>query len=117
MRELYQLQDPLILEISGKDAKRYLNARLTNNIKDLAVGGSCIAGMLNPQGRTEGIFTVLHRNEGEYIAYCDGGEHQRILTALKRYMKRKDKNLSRLMGYAKILKVDKILRPYLEILL
>ena len=39
------------------------------------------------------------------------------LTALKRYMKRKDKNLSRLMGYAKILKVDKILQPYLEILL
>ncbi|CZQ82330.1 Transcriptional regulator, AbiEi antitoxin, Type IV TA system [Trichococcus flocculiformis] len=39
------------------------------------------------------------------------------LTALKRYMKRKDKNLSRLMGYAKILKVDKILRPFLEALL
>lgn len=39
------------------------------------------------------------------------------LTALKRYMIRKDKNLSKLMGYAKILKVDKIIRPYLEILL
>lgn len=39
------------------------------------------------------------------------------LTALKRYMKRKDKNLSKLMGYAKLLKVEKGMRPYLEVLL
>ncbi|WP_106448885.1 type IV toxin-antitoxin system AbiEi family antitoxin domain-containing protein [Trichococcus alkaliphilus] len=39
------------------------------------------------------------------------------LIALKKYMKRKDKNLSRLMQYAKILKVEKKLRPYLEALL
>ncbi|WP_319467099.1 type IV toxin-antitoxin system AbiEi family antitoxin domain-containing protein [uncultured Trichococcus sp.] len=39
------------------------------------------------------------------------------LTALRRYMKRKDKNFSRLMQYAKILQVDKILRPYVEALL
>jgi predicted transcriptional regulator of viral defense system len=39
------------------------------------------------------------------------------LTALKRYMKWKCKDLSRLMQYAEILKVDKILRPYLEALL
>lgn len=39
------------------------------------------------------------------------------LTALKRYMKRKDKNFSKLIDYAKVLKVDKILRQYLEALL
>ncbi|PTQ83306.1 hypothetical protein C8U37_11462 [Trichococcus patagoniensis] len=39
------------------------------------------------------------------------------LTALKRYMKRKNKDLSKLMRYAKVLKVDGILRPYLEVLL
>lgn len=39
------------------------------------------------------------------------------LTALRRYMKRRDKNLSKLLYYTKILKVEKILRPYLEILL
>jgi hypothetical protein len=39
------------------------------------------------------------------------------LTALKRYMKRKNKDLSKLMRYAKILRVEKGLRPYLEVLL
>lgn len=38
------------------------------------------------------------------------------LTALRRYMKRKIK-LSELMRYAKLLKVEKGMRPYLEVLL
>ena len=41
-----------------------------------------------------------------------------ILTdALKRYVKRKDKNLSKLMEYAEIFKVTKLLRNYMEVLL
>ena len=39
------------------------------------------------------------------------------LTALKRYMKRKNKDISKLMRYAKILRVEKGLRPYLEVLI
>lgn len=39
------------------------------------------------------------------------------LTALRRYMKRKKKKLSELMRYAKLLKVEKGMRPYLEVLL
>ncbi|MUV37129.1 hypothetical protein JNUCC1_00935 [Lentibacillus sp. JNUCC-1] len=37
--------------------------------------------------------------------------------ALKRYLVRKDKNISLLMKYAKALRVQKILRNYMEILL
>lgn len=37
--------------------------------------------------------------------------------ALKQYVKRKDKNLHRLMEYAKALRVERILRQYLEVLL
>ena len=41
-----------------------------------------------------------------------------ILTdALKGYAKRKDKNLTRLVQYAKVLKVEGLLRPYMEVLL
>ena len=41
-----------------------------------------------------------------------------ILTdALKGYAKRKDKNLTQLVQYAKILKVESRLRPYMEVLL
>lgn len=37
--------------------------------------------------------------------------------ALKQYVKRKDKNLHRLMEYAKSLRVERILRQYLEVML
>lgn len=37
--------------------------------------------------------------------------------ALKRYSRRKDKDLNRLMKYAGLFKIEKVLRPYLEVLL
>ena len=39
------------------------------------------------------------------------------LEALKMYLHRKDKNISRLIGYAKICRVENVMRPYLESLL
>lgn len=44
-------------------------------------------------------------------------EIQTFQTALKEYVQRKDKNLPQLMRYAKMFRVEKILRPYLEVLL
>ena len=37
--------------------------------------------------------------------------------ALKMYFKRKDKNLSKLIEYAEIFRVTKLLRNYIEVLL
>lgn len=44
-------------------------------------------------------------------------EIQDLQTALKEYVRSQDKNLSRLMRYAKGFHVEKLLRPYLEVLL
>ncbi|RHE89279.1 abortive phage infection protein, partial [Roseburia inulinivorans] len=44
-------------------------------------------------------------------------EMQVFQDALKQYAKRKDKNLRVLMKYAAMFHVEKILRPYLEVLL
>jgi folate-binding protein YgfZ len=41
------------LRFTGPDRVRYLNAILTNNIKDLAVGHGIISLFLNPQGRIQ----------------------------------------------------------------
>ena len=46
-----------------------------------------------------------------------GMEIQTIQDALRSYVKRKDKNLRQLTHYAKALRVEKILQPYLEALL
>ncbi len=44
-------------------------------------------------------------------------EAQDFNSALKAYVARKDKNLNKLMEYAKLFRVDKILRGYMEVLL
>lgn len=44
-------------------------------------------------------------------------EAQSFQDALKQYARRRDKNLPLLMEYAKAFRIDKILRPYLEVLL
>ena len=40
-----------------------------------------------------------------------------MIQAVRQYVRRQDKNLQRLMKYAKILSVEKKLRPYIEVLL
>jgi len=44
-------------------------------------------------------------------------EIQDFNSALKAYVRKKDKNLTKLFEYAKLLRVDKIIRSYMEVLL
>lgn len=37
--------------------------------------------------------------------------------AIKRYLHRKEKDLNKLMKYAKLLRIEKVLRPYLEVII
>lgn len=83
---IQELSDSLILHVSGRDSLRYLNARLSNDIKSLSPGHFCKAAALNPQGRTEGFFSVLNLEVNSYLLICDGGDHEKIITALKRYI-------------------------------
>jgi tRNA-modifying protein YgfZ len=85
MHEYYYQFNPLLFRFRGKDVARYLNSRLTNDIKGLPLGGSCLAAALNPQGRTEGFFTVYRLDEGEFLLACDGGDGTAVVAALLRY--------------------------------
>lgn len=40
-----------------------------------------------------------------------------VLEALKRYINRKDKDINKLMNYARLFRIENVLRPYLEVLL
>ena len=90
MKFVYQIKDPLVLEISGRDAPRYLHNRLSNQIKELPVGRWTYAAALSPQGKTEGFFKIFRdvgtSPSGErFIVVCDGGEHAEVTAALLRY--------------------------------
>jgi folate-binding protein YgfZ len=78
---------PFILEISGKDAQRYLNARLTINISTLSNERGAIAAQLTPQGKPEGVFTIVYSSERNvYYLFSPFGDHAAMLSAFKRYI-------------------------------
>ncbi|MCO6431055.1 MAG: hypothetical protein J5J00_09365 [Deltaproteobacteria bacterium] len=82
----FEIPSPIIFAVSGRDSTRYLNARLTNDIKTIPIAGMQEAAMLSPQGRTEGIFKVVKLAAEEYLLICDGGSIEGVESALKRYL-------------------------------
>lgn len=82
----YQYPSPLILKVSGRDAPRYMNARLSNDVRNLHIGDSCLAAALTAQGKTEGLFTIFKIDESEFILYCAEGDHGEVTAAFKRYI-------------------------------
>lgn len=82
----YLQSAPIVFKVTGKDARRYLNNRLSQDLRTIEPGSSLIAGALTPQGRVEGLFTVyVEPNDTFYLA-CDGGERQSLFAALGRYI-------------------------------
>lgn len=59
----------------------------------------------------------LERTVCDLIRSRNSIEVQDFNSVLKAYVSRKDKNLNRLMEYAKLFRVEKILRRYMEVLL
>ncbi len=59
----------------------------------------------------------LERTVCDLIRSRNAIEAQDFYSVLKNYVSRKDKNLNNLMEYAKLFRVDRILRTYMEVLL
>lgn len=57
----------LIASVIGPDAQRYLNARLSNDIKNLSIGQQCWAAALTPQGKTELLLNILRLTQEQFI--------------------------------------------------
>lgn len=63
----------------------------------------------------DSISRIMKRIETSYVNYFNK-KYKRVGHALKRYVRRSDKDLNRLMKYAVILRIEKVLRNYLEVL-
>jgi len=77
---------PLILKVTGRDARRYLNSRLSADIKSLAPGNGVLAGALTAQGRTQGVFCILNIAQDDFLVYADGERAADVLAALKAFV-------------------------------
>lgn len=59
----------------------------------------------------------LERTMCDLVRSRSSIEMQDFQSAMKAYARRKDKNLNKLMEYAKFFRVDKIIRQYMEVLI
>jgi folate-binding protein YgfZ len=72
-RRWLRLPNQVCWRVSGRDARRYLHNRLSNDIKKLTPGAAIEAAALTAQGRVELLLTALAINEELFLLYCDGG--------------------------------------------
>ena len=87
MSVIWYLQPtPVVFKVTGKDARRYLNNRLSQDLRNAASGASLTAGLLTPQGRVEGLFAVYVVADDQFYLVSDGGERQPLFAALSRYI-------------------------------
>ena len=82
----FRLSSPIVLDVTGRDAARYLHARLSNDIRALGVEQSCNAAALTAQGRTEAYLTVLRLGPERFICYGRAPERSVALAAIKRFI-------------------------------
>ena len=78
---------PLVFKAVGRDAERYLNGRLSNDIRAVGPSGGVEAAMLNDRGRIEGYFFVVRLPEAQgFLLWCEGGDRSKVGAALRRYL-------------------------------
>jgi folate-binding protein YgfZ len=82
----YRFPSPIVMHVSGKDAVRYLNARLTNDVRSLTPGAILWGAALTAQGRVEGVFCLHALADAAFLLVCDGGETDQVHAAFRRYI-------------------------------
>lgn len=84
--EYFLFKNALVFYVEGRDATRYLQARLTNDIKKLQLNACIPAAALTAQGKIEGIFRIYKESETQYYLISDGGDAESQLKALTRFI-------------------------------
>lgn len=75
-----------LLEVTGLDSKRYLNSRLTNNIRTLEEFQWIRAAMISPQGKAQALFDVLAFDNNVFKLICPTPKCTGIYNAVKQFI-------------------------------
>ena len=85
MPAYFGIEELVVISAQGKDARRYLNARLSNDIKSMRPGAVLRAAALSAQGRIQAIFTVLCRRDDAFLLISDGADAERLLATAAQF--------------------------------
>jgi folate-binding protein YgfZ len=76
--KLFLFPSPCIISISGKDSLRYLNGRLSTNVKKLKNGTASLTCILNAQGKVLSFGTLLKRDDEKYLYISENKNHDEL---------------------------------------
>jgi folate-binding protein YgfZ len=82
----FHFDSATILHVSGKDAARYLNARLTQDFKSMAAGEFRLGAALTPQAKTQALFGINKLSADEAVLIADSGDRATLLQAFRQYL-------------------------------
>jgi folate-binding protein YgfZ len=99
------LESAACFMVSGKDARRYLHNRLSNDIRGLAVGQALEAAALSAQGRVEGFFSLRCLAEDRFVLVCDGGDSESLQAALGKFIVADRVNLENITNSVAVLHI------------
>jgi folate-binding protein YgfZ len=75
-----------VLRVTGRHAFKYLQNRLTNDLRPLIAGrGATLAAALTAQGKLQGLFTVLAEGENSYLLVAEGGDCTTLTKAVGQF--------------------------------
>lgn len=77
-----------VLAFRGADAGRFLQGQLSADVEKLAVGGSTLAGLHNPQGRVIAILALLRTASDEILAVLPRQLCANVEQRLRKYILR-----------------------------
>lgn len=82
----FHLSQAVVCRASGKDARRYLNNRLSNDLRSLSYPDTRLAAALTAQGKVQGLYTVFATPDDAFLLACDGGVRQSLFATLGKFI-------------------------------
>jgi len=74
-----------ILSVTGKHSERYLQARLSNDVRLCSPHRAILAAALTPQGRTEAFGALWRDSSGAFHLVLEGADREALTTAITRF--------------------------------
>ena len=90
--EFATLSNTIVLRATGRHARRYLNARFSNDVQGLHGGKVLQAAALTAQGRTQVLAQIINHVE-DFFLIIDGGAAPALIAEILRFKVADDVNL------------------------
>lgn len=81
-KSLFQTE---VIRVSGQDSERYLQGRLSQDIKKTSLETPLPSFLLSPQGRLKGLCSIARDKDGAFLIYILGGQADEFLDELMRF--------------------------------